>query len=131
MSSEERLRLALRRFAPLILLCTLLGAVALVAVSVLQGPQYRATSQVIVENPDLNAALTENGTPSNESQTVGATAALLAASPGFFQFAARELHEPDWKALPAPSRSESVRRDRPDLLRRHRRLSRPCGGAGG
>lgn len=99
MSSEERLRLALRRFAPLILLCTLLGAVALVGVSVLQGSQYRATSQVIVENPDLNAALTENGTPSSESQTVGATAALLAASPGFFQFAARELHEPDWKAL--------------------------------
>ena len=99
MSSEERLRLALRRFAPLILLCTVLGAVALVAVSELQGSQYRATSQVIVENPDLNAALTENGTPSDESQTVGATAALLAASPGFFQFAARELHEPDWKTL--------------------------------
>src|ERR1700689_828355 len=99
MSSEERLRLALRRFAPLILLCTVLGAVALVAVSELQGSQYRATSQVIVENPYLNAALTENGTPSDESQTVGATAALLAASPGFFQFAARELHEPDWKAL--------------------------------
>jgi len=99
MSSEERLRLALRRFAPLILLCTLLGAAALVGVSELEGPQYRATSQVIVENPDLNAALTENGTPGNESQTVGATAALLAASPGFFQFAARELHEPDWRAL--------------------------------
>jgi len=100
MSSEERLRFALRRFAPLILVCALLGAAALVGVSELEGAQYRASSQVIVVDPDLNAALTEPGASANaEPQTLGATAALLAASPGFFQSVARELHEPDWKAL--------------------------------
>jgi capsular polysaccharide biosynthesis protein len=98
-SSEEHLRLALRRFAPLILLCTLLGAGALVGVSELEGPQYQATSQVIVENPGLDAGFTENSAAGGESQTVGATAALLAASPGFFQFAAREMREPNWRAL--------------------------------
>ncbi len=100
MSSEERLRFALRRFAPLILLCTLLGAAALLAIGELEGAQYRASSQVIVVDPDLNAALTEPGAAANaEPQTLGATAALLAASPGFFQSVASELHEPNWKAL--------------------------------
>jgi capsular polysaccharide biosynthesis protein len=100
MSSEERLRFALRRFAPLILLCTVLGAAALVGIGELEGAQYRASSQVIVVDPDLDAALTEPGAATNaEPQTLGATAALLAASPGFFQSVAGELHEPDWKAL--------------------------------
>jgi capsular polysaccharide biosynthesis protein len=100
MSSEEHLRFALRRFAPLILLCTVLGAAALVGIGELQGAQYRASSQVIVMDPDLDAALPEPGDATNaEPQTLGATAALLAASPGFFQSVGSELHEPDWKAL--------------------------------
>jgi capsular polysaccharide biosynthesis protein len=99
MSSELRLRLALRQYAPLILGCLLVGVAALVGAAELLGPQYRTSSQVIVTDPNLRSLLTGSSVADSDRQSQGATAAVLASSPGFFQYVAQDLHESDWRAI--------------------------------
>jgi uncharacterized protein involved in exopolysaccharide biosynthesis len=99
MSSEERLKRALRRSVPLILACMLIGVGALVALTELQEPQYRASSRVLVTDPNLESLLTGVSVPNVETQAQGALAAVLAASPGFFQYAAHGQHGQDWKQI--------------------------------
>jgi uncharacterized protein involved in exopolysaccharide biosynthesis len=98
-SSEERLKLALRRSVPLILACMLIGVAALVALTELQESQYRASSRVLVTDPNLKSLLTGVSVPNVETQAQGALAAVLAASPGFFQYAAQGRHGQDWKQI--------------------------------
>jgi uncharacterized protein involved in exopolysaccharide biosynthesis len=99
MSSEERLKLALRRSVPLILLCMLIGVAALVALTELQGPQYRSSSRVLVTDPNLRSLLTGVSVPNVETQAQGGLAAVLATSPGFFQYVAQSQHDQDWKQI--------------------------------
>jgi uncharacterized protein involved in exopolysaccharide biosynthesis len=99
MSSEERLRLALRRSVPLIVVCMLIGVGALVALTELQGPQYRASMRVLVTDPNLRSLLSGTSVPNVEPQAQGTLAAVLASSPGFFQYAARGRREQDWRQI--------------------------------
>lgn len=99
MSSEERLKLALRRSAPLILLCVLIGMAALVGLTELEGPQYRASTRVLVADPNLRSLLTGTSVPNVEAQAQGALAAVLAASPGFFQYVAQGQRGQAWKQI--------------------------------
>lgn len=99
MTSEQRLKFALRRSAPLILACVLIGAVVLVGLTELEGPRYRASTRVLVADPNLSSLLTGISVPNVEAQSQGALAAVLASSPGFFQYAAQSRTGQDWKAL--------------------------------
>jgi uncharacterized protein involved in exopolysaccharide biosynthesis len=99
MSSEERLKLALRRSVGLIFLCMLIGVVALVALTELPGAQYRASSRVLVTDPNLRSLLTGVSVPNVEAQAQGELAAVLAASPGFFQYVAQRQSGQDWKQI--------------------------------
>ena len=82
MSSEAHLKLALRRSVPLILICVLIGVAALLALTELQGPQYRASTRVLVSDPNLRSLLSGTSVPNVETQAQGALAAVLASSPG-------------------------------------------------
>src|ERR1700722_14037129 len=99
MSSEAHLRLALRRSGPLILLCVLIGVAALLALTELQGAQYRASTRVVVTDPNLRSLLSGTSVPNVETQAQGALAAVLASSSGFFQYAAQSQHSQDWKRI--------------------------------
>lgn len=99
MSSEQRLQLALRRSLLLILACVLIGVAALVALTELQGAQYRASTRVLVTDPNLRSLLTGTGVPNVETQAQGALAAVLASSPGFFQYVAQRQPRQDWKQI--------------------------------
>jgi hypothetical protein len=99
MSSEERLKLALRRSVPLILLCMLIGVGALVALTELRGPQYRAYSRVLVTDSNLKTLLTGVILPDIETQAQGELTAVLASSPGFFQYVAQSHHGQDWQQI--------------------------------
>jgi hypothetical protein len=95
MSSEERLKRALRRSVGLILVCVLIGVGALVALTELQGPQYRASTRVLVTDPNLRSLLSGTSVPTVEPQAEGALAAVLGSSPGFFQYAAQSQRGQD------------------------------------
>jgi uncharacterized protein involved in exopolysaccharide biosynthesis len=99
MSSEVQLRLALRRSAPLIAVCVLIGVAGLLALTELQGPQYRASTRVLVSDPNFRSLLSGTSVPNVETQAQGALAAVLASSPGFFQYAAQSQHSEDWKRI--------------------------------
>lgn len=98
-SSEERLKLALRRSVGLILICMLIGVAALVALTELQGSQYRASSRVLVTDPNLRSLLTGVSVPNVEAQAQGELAAVLASSPGFFQYVVQRQPGQDWKQI--------------------------------
>jgi capsular polysaccharide biosynthesis protein len=99
MSSGTQLRLALRRSAALIVLCVLLAVAALLALTELQGAQYRASTRVLVTDPNLRSLLSGTSVPNVETQAQGALAAVLASSPGFFQYAAQSQHSRDWRGI--------------------------------
>jgi capsular polysaccharide biosynthesis protein len=99
MSSQERLKLTLRRSAPLVLICMLIGVVALVGLTELEGSQYSASTQVLVTNPNLRSLLTGVSVPESETQSQGEVAAVLASSPGFFQYAAQSTQGSVWKKI--------------------------------
>jgi len=99
MSSEAHLRLALRRSGPLILVCVLVGVAALLASTELPGPQYRASTRVLVTDPNLRSLLSGTSVPNVETQAQGALAAVLASSPGFFQYAAQGQGTQGWKRI--------------------------------
>jgi capsular polysaccharide biosynthesis protein len=99
MSSEAQLRLALRRSAPLIVVCVLIGVAALLALTELQGAQYRVSTRVLVSDPNFRSLLSGTSVPNVETQAQGALAAVLASSPGFFQYAAQSQHSDDWKRI--------------------------------
>lgn len=99
MSSQAHLRLALRRSVPLILVCVLIGVAALLASTELQGAQYRASTRVLVTDPNLRSLLSGTSVPNVETQSQGALAAVLASSPGFFQYAAHSQQSQDWKRI--------------------------------
>ena len=99
MSSEAHLRLALRRSMPLILVCVLVAVAALLALTELSGPQYRASTRVLVTDPNLRSLLSGTSVPNVETQAQGALAAVLASSPGFFQYAAKGQGSQGWKRI--------------------------------
>jgi uncharacterized protein involved in exopolysaccharide biosynthesis len=98
-SSEAHLRLALRRSVPLIVICVLIGLAALLALTEIQGPQYRASTRVLVSDPNFRSLLSGTSVPNVETQAQGALAAVLASSSGFFQYAAQSQHSEDWKRI--------------------------------
>jgi capsular polysaccharide biosynthesis protein len=99
MSSEAHLRLALRRSGPLVLVCVLIGVAALLALTELSGAQYRASTRVVVTDPNLRSLLSGTSVPNVETQAQGEIAAVLASSPGFFQYAAHSQYPQDWKRI--------------------------------
>jgi len=88
-SGAEALKAAIRRSFPIIIGFVVLGIVAVNVVKQLQGPQYEATSKVLISNTPLSKIITGTEPSFVDPQRTQNTARTLASSPQVYQLAAR------------------------------------------
>ncbi|HLQ21801.1 MAG TPA: hypothetical protein VK132_01275, partial [Gemmatimonadales bacterium] len=86
----EALKAAIRRSLPIIIGFVLLGIVAVNVVKQLQGPQYEATSKVLISTTPLSKIITGTEPSFVDPQRIQDTAQTLAGSPQVYQLAASQ-----------------------------------------
>jgi capsular polysaccharide biosynthesis protein len=90
---------ALRSSWLMILACVIVAVAGIVGFTALQGPQYSASSEVLIQFPDVPAIATGQASSSNTSDVQTASAALYARSGDFAHYVAASLHESDWQSV--------------------------------
>jgi tyrosine-protein kinase len=89
-TGAEAFKALVRRSLPLVVVLTLLGAVALNAVRQAQGPRYQASARVLISSSPLASSITGGDSALADPRRVQATAEALASSSSVYKQAQRQ-----------------------------------------
>jgi Mrp family chromosome partitioning ATPase len=89
-TGAEAFKALVRRSLPLVVVLTLLGAVALNAVRQVQGPRYAASARVLISSSPLGSSVTGGDQTLQDPRRTQATAEALASSSSVYRQAQRQ-----------------------------------------